>query len=71
MVELPDGQTLFTKIQGSTNFPLSFGREVLASGPVLDMPERVEYKDCLLDRTKEEELVARIRTDFEPFDFTM
>uniref|UniRef100_A0AAR5Q6T1 Cwf19-like C-terminal domain-containing protein n=2 Tax=Dendroctonus ponderosae TaxID=77166 RepID=A0AAR5Q6T1_DENPD len=69
-VELPDGQTLFTKIQGSLNFPLSFGREVLASGPVLDMPDRVEYRDCLIDRSAEEELVARIRTDFEPFDFT-
>jgi len=71
MVELPDRQILYTKIQGSTtNFPLSFGREVLASGPVLDMPERVEYKDCVLSREEEEELVARVRTDFDPFDFT-
>ncbi|XP_066249101.1 CWF19-like protein 1 [Euwallacea similis] len=71
MVELPDGQVLYTKIQASMNFPLSFGREVLASGPVLDMLDRVEYKECLLEKSKEEEVVARIRTDFEPFDFTM
>ncbi|CAH1125889.1 unnamed protein product [Ceutorhynchus assimilis] len=71
MVELPDKQILYTKIQNSINFPLSFGREVIASGPVLNMPNRVEYKECLLDKSKEEELVQKIRTDFEPYDFTM
>lgn len=71
VVELPDGAVLYTTIQSSMNFPLSFGREVLASGPVLDMPDRVEYKDCIVEKTKEEELVGRIRTDFEPFDFTL
>ncbi|XP_018563019.1 CWF19-like protein 1 homolog isoform X2 [Anoplophora glabripennis] len=70
-VELPDGTVLYTKIQGSVHFPLNFPREVLSSGPVLDMPNRVEWKDCILPKEEEEELVQRLRTDFEPFDFTM
>lgn len=71
MAELPDGTVLYTKIQGSVNFPLNFAREILCGGPILDMPNRVEWKDCILLKEKEEELVQRLRTDFEPFDFTM
>lgn len=71
-IELPDGTVLYTKIQGSNNkFPLNFGREVLATGAILNKPERVEWKDCVLKREEEEELVQRIRTDFEPYDFTL
>ncbi|CAH1116499.1 unnamed protein product [Phaedon cochleariae] len=70
-VELPDSMVLYTKIQGNTNFPLNFAREVLASGPVLNMPERVEWKECLMDRKMEENLIQQLRSDFEPFDFTI
>ncbi|KAJ8980670.1 hypothetical protein NQ317_013282 [Molorchus minor] len=71
VAELPDGAVLYTKIQGSVNFPINFAREILASGPILNMPDRVEWKDCTLEKSEEEKCVQRIRTDFEPFDFTM
>ncbi|CAG9865148.1 unnamed protein product [Phyllotreta striolata] len=70
MVELPNGAILYTKLQGSVDFPLNFAREVLASGPVLNMKEREDWKSCLLNKESEMELVERIRTDYEPFDFT-
>ncbi|KAJ8925700.1 hypothetical protein NQ315_009547 [Exocentrus adspersus] len=71
MVELPDSTILYTKIQGSVNFPLNFAREVLSSGPVLNMPDRIDWKDCILPKEEEENLVKILRTDFEPFDFTV
>ncbi|RZC40507.1 CWF19-like protein 1, partial [Asbolus verrucosus] len=67
-VELPDGVVLYTRIKG--NFPLNFAREVLVSGPVLNLDERSDWKDCILKKGAEEVLVQRLRTDFEPFDFT-
>lgn len=70
-VELPGGINLYTKIQGSTNFPLNFAREVLASGPVLNLPDRSDWRNCILSKDAEEELVERLRTDYEPFDFTI
>lgn len=69
-VELPDGTLLYTKIQGS-NFPINFGREVLAMGPILNKSDKVDWKDCVLKREEEEELVRKVRTDFEPYDFTV
>ncbi|XP_028132527.1 CWF19-like protein 1 homolog [Diabrotica virgifera virgifera] len=69
-IELPDGSLLYTKLQGSVNFPLNFAREVLASGPVLNMKEREDWRACVLGKAEEEKLVQKLRTDFEPYDFT-
>lgn len=70
-VELPDGQVLYTKVFVSTNFPLNFAREVLASGPLLNMMDRSDWRNCIVIKDEEEKLVQKIRTDYEPFDFTM
>lgn len=51
------------------NFPLNFGREVLALGPVLNLPERADWKDCIVDKEKETDLAQKLRTAFEPFEF--
>lgn len=67
-VQLPDKTVLYTKIKG--NFPLNFAREVLATGPILNSPDKTDWKDCILKREDEESLVEKIRKDFEPFDFT-
>lgn len=69
--ELPNGSVLYTKIEASMKFPLNFGREVLATGAVLNMEDRAEWRECVLKKEAEEELVQRIRTDFEPYDFTL
>lgn len=65
LVQISTGEKLYTKIEGSMNFPLNFGREVLASKDLLDMPDRVEYKDCLSGKTEEEKIVAQIRSEME------
>lgn len=66
LVQISTGEKLYTKIDHSMNFPLNFGREVLASKDLLDMPDRVEYKHCLSSKTQEEKIVAQIRSEMEP-----
>ncbi|XP_056630203.1 CWF19-like protein 1 homolog [Diorhabda sublineata] len=69
-IELTDGTLLYTKLQGVHNFPINFAREVLASGPVLNMKDREDWKNCILEKSEEEKLVQRLRTEFQPYDFT-
>ncbi|XP_076035712.1 CWF19-like protein 1 [Oratosquilla oratoria] len=68
-VELPRKEKLYHRIK--KNFPLQFGRQVLASPPLLDIPERVDWREC--EMTKEEEIDTKkiIQKLFSPFDFTL
>lgn len=66
-VELDSGEKLFYRIQ--KYFPLQFGREVLASEAVLNIPTRADWKECKQSREEEEECSKRLRDDFQPFDF--
>ena len=50
------------------DFPLQFGREVLACDRILDINDKVDWKDCQLDKEEEIELASRIRRNFQPFD---
>lgn len=65
-VELPDGQSLYYRIK--KDFPLHFGREVLACDRILDVNHRSDWRDCQLDKDEESELAKRIRTQFKPYD---
>ncbi|KAL1422911.1 hypothetical protein MTO96_021632 [Rhipicephalus appendiculatus] len=53
------------------NFPLQFGREVLACEEVLNLPDKADWKDCKMSRDEEVSMVAEFRKQFEPFDFTL
>ncbi|TSK13549.1 CWF19-like protein 1 [Bagarius yarrelli] len=68
-VELDTGEKLFYRIR--KNFPLQFGREVLASEAVLNMPTRSDWRECKNSREEEETLTKQFRTEFQPFDFTL
>ncbi|GLG99136.1 CWF19-like protein 1 homolog [Gryllus bimaculatus] len=68
-VELPDGDKLFHRIQKS--FPLQFGRDVLASEYVLNMPDRSDWKDCKVSKEEETTMTNNFRSSFEEFDFTL
>ncbi|XP_030642353.1 CWF19-like protein 1 [Chanos chanos] len=68
-VELDSGEKLFYHIK--KNFPLQFGREVLASEAVLNIPMRADWRECKSSREEEEAMTKRVRTDFEPFDFAL
>ncbi|XP_041444008.1 CWF19-like protein 1 isoform X3 [Xenopus laevis] len=68
-VELDSGEKLFHRIK--KHFPLQFGREVLASEAILNIPTRADWKDCKSSRAEEEDLTKTFRDAFEPFDFTL
>lgn len=51
-------------------FPLQFGREVLAGKALLNCEERVDWRAIGLTKAKETELAEALKTDFRPFDFT-
>uniref|UniRef100_A0A3P8P8V0 CWF19-like protein 1 n=1 Tax=Astatotilapia calliptera TaxID=8154 RepID=A0A3P8P8V0_ASTCA len=67
-VELDSGEKLFYRIQ--KHFPLQFGREVLASEAVLNIPTRADWKECKQSKEEEEESCKQLRDDFQPYDFT-
>ncbi|KAJ7345364.1 hypothetical protein JRQ81_001314 [Phrynocephalus forsythii] len=65
-VELDNGEKLFHRIV--KNFPLQFGREVLASEAVLGMPGRADWRNCQVGQEEEAAAAKAFRTAFEPFD---
>nr|CDJ80949.1 Cwf19 and Cwf19 protein domain containing protein [Haemonchus contortus] len=67
-VEMPDGSRLFTRQM--KNFPLQFGREVLASRPILDCEAKIDWRTCVLGKEEETKLAKDLQARFKPFDFT-
>lgn len=68
-MELPDESKLFIQIR--RGFNLQFGRELLASEAVLDLPDKVDWRKCKASKEDETELTTSFRKAFEPFDFTV
>uniref|UniRef100_A0AC34GAW7 Cwf19-like protein C-terminal domain-containing protein n=1 Tax=Panagrolaimus sp. ES5 TaxID=591445 RepID=A0AC34GAW7_9BILA len=66
-VELPDGSRLLTKQM--KNFPLQFGREVLAGPSLLNCAEKADWKNCKLGEEEEAELANQLKQRFKPYDF--
>nr|XP_054752247.1 CWF19-like protein 1 [Lytechinus pictus] len=67
--ELNDGEKILHRIKKF--FPLQFGREVMAAEELLDLPERVDWKNCSISKEEEMKLVSTFREQFEPFDFNL
>jgi len=68
--ETPDKQKVFGRISGK-NYPLQFGREVMADQKLLNMKDRIDWKVCATDKATETEVTKEFRKKFEPFDFTL
>lgn len=66
-VELPNGERLLHKVKGK--MPLQFGREVLTNPSVLNLPHRVDWKECKLTNEQETIAVKKLRKRFQPYDF--
>ncbi|XP_028253088.1 CWF19-like protein 1 [Parambassis ranga] len=66
-VELDSGEKLYYRIQ--KHFPLQFGREVLASEVLLNIPTRADWKECKQTKEEEEESAKKLRDEFQPHDF--
>lgn len=69
MAELPNETTLLCRQM--KHFPLHFGREIFCSSEVLDCEDKVDWRQCNLDKDVEIDYVKRFRDEFKPFDFTM
>ncbi|XP_061405323.1 CWF19-like protein 1 [Lethenteron reissneri] len=67
--EFDNGEKLFQRIK--SRFPLQFGREVLASEAILNMPDRGDWRACKSSREEEEGMAKEFRKDFQPFDFSL
>ncbi|XP_038053166.1 CWF19-like protein 1 [Patiria miniata] len=67
-VELDGGVKLLHQIKRNF-FPLQFGREVMASEDLLDMPDRANWKACSMEKEEEARLAQEFRKKFAPFDF--
>ncbi len=66
----PDGVgRLFHRVR--RGFPIQFGREVLASRSLLNVEERVDWRECKESPDKEAETTKKFRKVFEPYDFTL
>ncbi|KAH8336930.1 hypothetical protein KR059_008551, partial [Drosophila kikkawai] len=68
LAELPDDSTLITRQM--KHFPIHFARDVFCSENLLNCDEKVNWKECLLERDEEVAYVEDFRKAFAPFDFT-
>lgn len=68
LLEISPEKIWFTKINTAKTFPINFGRDVLASESVLNKPDNVDWRNCLLGKEKEECIVKGIREKFHVFN---
>ncbi|XP_062504190.1 CWF19-like protein 1 isoform X2 [Corticium candelabrum] len=68
MIEFDSGPHLVHPIKGY--FPLQFGRQVLASPNLLNVPGRIDWKSCQASKESETEMATSFRRMFQPYDFT-
>ncbi|GFR01465.1 CWF19-like protein 1 [Trichonephila clavata] len=52
------------------NFPLQFGRMMLASRNMLNLPNRVDWKECKMSPDEELRTAENFRRHFKKYDFT-
>lgn len=64
-VELPTKERLMCLCK--KNFPIQFGRDVLASEAILNLPEKINWRDCVASKEEEELFGQKFRKEFEPY----
>eukprot|EP00794_Sanderia_malayensis_P016735 gene16735-18431_t len=69
MAEFDNGERLLHRVK--SKMPLQFGREVLASPELLNMPERVDWKACKVSKDEETSMTVNFRKKFSPYDFNL
>ncbi|KAG8041693.1 hypothetical protein G9C98_006988 [Cotesia typhae] len=68
-VQLPSGEQLFHKI--AKNFPLQFGRQVLASRKILNLNDRIDWKTCQMNKDEETKIVTEIRKNIQTYQLDL
>ena len=46
-------------------------RKVAASPSLLNLPDRVNWKDCKVSEDEEKEMASAFRKKFQPYDFNL
>lgn len=70
LVEFDDGLRLLHRVHATGLFPLQFGRDVLCSADLLNIPERVDWRRCVPAKDAEARMAQAFRDQFKPYDFT-
>ena len=55
----------------SISINMQFGREALACKALLDMEDRIDWRDCKVAKEEETKMTKEFRSAFQPFDFTL
>ncbi|TMW45291.1 hypothetical protein DOY81_009632 [Sarcophaga bullata] len=69
VAELPSDVTLITRQM--KRFPIHFARDVFCSENLLNCDEKVDWRECKLDKDTEMNLVASFKEKFSKYDFTL
>ncbi|XP_058826672.1 CWF19-like protein 1 homolog [Topomyia yanbarensis] len=69
VAELPDGTMMYTKQM--KQFPLHFGREIICADNLLNCEEKIDWRQCNLEKEAEEAMAKSFRESFKPYDFTV
>jgi len=48
-----------------------YGREAMAHASLLNMPDRIDWKQCTSSKSQETERASSFRQKFKNFDFTL
>ncbi|XP_048241531.1 CWF19-like protein 1 isoform X2 [Haliotis rufescens] len=67
--ELPCGAKLLHRI--SSKFPLQFAREALAQPAVLDLPHRVDWRNCATTEAEATLMATTFKEAFQQYDFSL
>lgn len=67
VVELPTDETLITRQMN--RFPINFGRDFLCAETLLNAEDKIDWRNCQLPKTIEEDLVRAFRVGYKEFDF--
>lgn len=49
-------------------FPINFGRDVMASELLLNCPDRIDWKECVIPLEEEKKMTQEFRKEFKTFD---
>lgn len=67
-VDLPDGRKMVHLMKDHVPFSLQFGRQVLVN--LMNMPERLDWKACMLTEEEDRADAQGFKAAFAPFDTT-
>ncbi|CAO1299250.1 unnamed protein product [Diamesa hyperborea] len=68
VIELPGNDTLLTRKMN--RFPINFGRDFLCAETLLNCEDKIDWRNCLLPKNIENDIVKTFRDTYKDFDFT-